>query len=100
MLHSKYIITSLDEIKQNWSILRTQETHTNNYKYSVLGSNAQNSAESMLLFSGQNMFSFAKEVDIRSLGLQQLKNLLEKLVKNAEEDNENFLLRLKNRIDR
>ncbi|GLT60905.1 hypothetical protein SLA2020_336450 [Shorea laevis] len=46
------------------------------------------------------MFSFAKEVDIRSLGLQQLKNLLEKLVKNAEEDNENFLVRLKNRIDR
>jgi hypothetical protein len=42
----------------------------------------------------------AKEVDIPSLGLQQRKNLLDKLVKNVEEDNENFLLRLKNRIDR
>jgi DNA-directed RNA polymerase beta' subunit len=41
-----------------------------------------------------------KEVHIRSLGLEQLKNLLDKLVKNSEEDNENFLLRLKNRIDR
>jgi hypothetical protein len=42
----------------------------------------------------------AKEVDIQSLRFQQVKNLLDKLVKNAEEDNENFLLRLKNRIDR
>ncbi|KAM4086703.1 hypothetical protein ACJW30_10G121900 [Castanea mollissima] len=43
----------------------------------------------------------AKEVDIQSLGLQQLKNLLEKLVKNGqEEDNEKFLLKLKNRFDR
>jgi DNA-directed RNA polymerase beta' subunit len=41
-----------------------------------------------------------KEVHIQSLGLEQLKNLLDKLVKNSEEDNENFLLRLKNRIDR
>ncbi|KAL4603728.1 hypothetical protein ACB092_10G144600 [Castanea dentata] len=43
----------------------------------------------------------AKVVDIQSLGLQQLKNLLEKLVKNGqEEDNEKFLLKLKNRFDR
>lgn len=43
----------------------------------------------------------AKEVDIGSLGLQQLKNLLERLVKNGqEEDNEKFLLKLKNRFDR
>ncbi|KAK4559269.1 hypothetical protein RGQ29_008487 [Quercus rubra] len=43
----------------------------------------------------------AKEVDIKSLGLQQLKNLLERLVKNGqEEDNEKFLLKLKNRFDR
>ncbi|XP_075642098.1 pleiotropic drug resistance protein 1-like isoform X1 [Castanea sativa] len=43
----------------------------------------------------------AKEVDIQSLGLQQLKNLLEKLVKNGqEEDNKKFLLKLKNRFDR
>ncbi|XP_062165227.1 pleiotropic drug resistance protein 1-like [Alnus glutinosa] len=41
-----------------------------------------------------------KEVHIQSLRLEQLKNLLDKLVKNSEEDNENFLLRLKNRIDR
>ena len=38
----------------------------------------------------------AKEVDIKSLGLQQLKNLLERLVKNGqEEDNEKFLLKLR-----
>ena len=43
----------------------------------------------------------AKEVDIKRLGLQQLKNLLERLVKNGrEEDNEKFLLKLKNRFDR
>ena len=43
----------------------------------------------------------AKEVDIKRLGLQQLKNLLERLVKNGrEEDNEKFLLKLKNHFDR
>jgi hypothetical protein len=42
----------------------------------------------------------AKEVDIRSLGLEQLKNLSRKVVKNTEEDNENCLLRLKKRFDR
>ncbi|WOG89279.1 hypothetical protein DCAR_0208516 [Daucus carota subsp. sativus] len=40
------------------------------------------------------------EVDIDHLGLQQRKNLLERLVKVAEEDNENFLLKLRHRIDR
>ncbi|KDP37161.1 hypothetical protein JCGZ_06217 [Jatropha curcas] len=42
----------------------------------------------------------ASEIDIRSLGLQERKNLLERLVRVAEEDNEKFLLKLKNRIDR
>ncbi|XP_020581976.1 ABC transporter G family member 35-like isoform X2 [Phalaenopsis equestris] len=41
-----------------------------------------------------------KEVDIRTLDLQERRNLLERLVKVAEEDHERFLLKLKNRIDR
>lgn len=40
------------------------------------------------------------EVDIYNLGFQEKKNLMERLVKTAEEDNEKFLLKLKNRIDR
>ncbi|KAK1376049.1 hypothetical protein POM88_032242 [Heracleum sosnowskyi] len=40
------------------------------------------------------------EVDIDNLGMQQRKNLLERLVKVAEEDNEKFLLKLRDRIDR
>ncbi|CBI20978.3 hypothetical protein VitviT2T_004741 [Vitis vinifera] len=42
----------------------------------------------------------AREIDITSLGLIEKKNLLERLVKIAEEDNEKFLLKLKERIDR
>lgn len=42
----------------------------------------------------------AREIDITSLGLLEKKNLLERLVKITEEDNEKFLLKLKDRIDR
>lgn len=42
----------------------------------------------------------ASEVDILNLGLQEKKNLIERLVKTAEEDNEKFLSKLRNRIDR
>lgn len=41
-----------------------------------------------------------REIDIKSLGLQERITLLERLVKVAEEDHERFLLKLKNRIDR
>ncbi|KAB5553301.1 hypothetical protein DKX38_010612 [Salix brachista] len=42
----------------------------------------------------------AREIDIINLGLIEKRNLLERLVKIAEEDNERFLLKLKERIDR
>jgi hypothetical protein len=42
----------------------------------------------------------AREIDIRALELQGRKALLDRLVKIAEEDNEKFLLKLKDRIDR
>ena len=42
----------------------------------------------------------SSEVDIHNLGLAEKKNLVERLVKDAEEDNEKFLLKLRNRIDR
>ncbi|PON66387.1 ABC type transporter protein [Parasponia andersonii] len=42
----------------------------------------------------------ASEVDIHNLGLKERRDLLERLVKVAEEDNERFLLKLRNRIDR
>ncbi|KAJ8530723.1 hypothetical protein K7X08_023604 [Anisodus acutangulus] len=51
-----------------------------------------------ILFGSQG--TGAAEVDVNDLGVQQRKNLLERLVKVAEEDNEKFLLKLKNRIDR
>ncbi|KAG5249759.1 pleiotropic drug resistance protein [Salix suchowensis] len=40
------------------------------------------------------------EVDIENLGVQERKQLLERLVKVADEDNEKFLWKLKNRIER
>lgn len=41
-----------------------------------------------------------KEINIKNLGLVEKKDLLDRLVKIAEEDNEKFLLKLKQRIDR
>lgn len=41
-----------------------------------------------------------KEVDVENLGVHEKKELLERLVRVAEEDNERFLLKLKDRIDR
>ncbi|XP_061343449.1 pleiotropic drug resistance protein 1-like isoform X2 [Gastrolobium bilobum] len=40
------------------------------------------------------------EIDIQKLGLQERRALLERLVKTAEEDNEKFLLKLRDRTDR
>ncbi|XP_061343409.1 pleiotropic drug resistance protein 1-like isoform X2 [Gastrolobium bilobum] len=40
------------------------------------------------------------EIDIQKLGLQERRDLLERLVRTAEEDNEKFLLKLRDRIDR
>ena len=41
-----------------------------------------------------------REIDVKNLGFLERKNLLERLVNIAEEDNEKFLLKLKDRIDR
>ncbi|ONK76632.1 uncharacterized protein A4U43_C03F30360 [Asparagus officinalis] len=40
------------------------------------------------------------EVDIKGLGYEDKKNLLDRLLRVAEEDNEKFLLKLRSRIDR
>ncbi|KAI9107579.1 hypothetical protein K1719_021616 [Acacia pycnantha] len=42
----------------------------------------------------------ANEVDISDLGFQEKKKLLDRLIKVTEEDNEKFLLKLRERIDR
>lgn len=42
----------------------------------------------------------SKEIDIENLGVLEKRDLLERLVKIAEEDHEKFLLKLKRRIDR
>ena len=42
----------------------------------------------------------ANEINIESLGFEQRKQLLERLVKVAEQDNEKFLMKVRNRIDR
>ncbi|CAK9171344.1 unnamed protein product, partial [Ilex paraguariensis] len=52
------------------------------------------------ILAGEEGQGQPREIDIKSLGLIDRKNLLERLVKNPEEDNEKFLLKLKERIDR
>jgi hypothetical protein len=41
-----------------------------------------------------------REVDILGLGLSERKNLIERLMRTAEEDNERFLLKLRDRMER
>ncbi|XXG56016.1 hypothetical protein AAC387_Pa03g3548 [Persea americana] len=41
-----------------------------------------------------------KEVNVKDIGLQERKSLLERLIRVAQEDNERFLLKLKNRIEK
>nr|CAD1834199.1 unnamed protein product [Ananas comosus var. bracteatus] len=41
-----------------------------------------------------------KEIDVENLGFQERKDLIERLIRVAEQDNEKFLLKLKNRLDR
>ncbi|GAB4850132.1 transcription factor [Ancistrocladus abbreviatus] len=40
------------------------------------------------------------EVDIHDLGFQEKKKLIDKLITTTDEDNEKFLLKLKDRLDR
>jgi len=40
------------------------------------------------------------EIDVTDMGTQRRKEVLERLVRDAEEDNEKFLLKLRERIDR
>ncbi|KAL2544694.1 ABC transporter G family member 40 [Forsythia ovata] len=42
----------------------------------------------------------SNEIDVHNLGFEDKKNLVQRLVNVVEEDNEKFLLKLKNRIDR
>ncbi|CAN6233634.1 unnamed protein product [Urochloa humidicola] len=42
----------------------------------------------------------AQEVDVRRLGWQEKKNLVDRLVRIAEEDNERFLLKIRERMER
>ncbi|KAL6533835.1 transcription factor [Orobanche hederae] len=49
-----------------------------------------------LLFGSEGV----NEVDVRNLGFNDKKTLVERLVNTVEEDNEKFLLKLRNRIDR
>ena len=42
----------------------------------------------------------SQEVDVDNLGFEERKRLLDRLVRSADEDNEKFLLKFRNRIDR
>ena len=42
----------------------------------------------------------SREIDIANLGLLERRNVLDRLVKIADKDNERFLMKLKDRIDR
>ncbi|KAI4350302.1 hypothetical protein L6164_004770 [Bauhinia variegata] len=42
----------------------------------------------------------ANQIDIHHLGLQERRDLIDRLVKVTEDDNEKFLLKLRNRVDR
>nr|AUB45106.1 ABA transporter [Camptotheca acuminata] len=72
-----------DEEALKWAALEKLPTYNRLKKGLLLGSHGA-----------------AAEIDINNIGFQERKNLLERLVKVAEEDNEKFLLKLKDRIDK
>lgn len=72
-----------DEEALKWAALEKLPTYNRLKKGLLLGSEGK-----------------TNEVDIQNLGFQEKKNLVERLVKIADEDNEKFLLKLKNRMDR
>ena len=72
-----------DEETLKWAALEKPPTYNRLRKGLLLGSEGE-----------------AIEVDIHNLRLQDKKNLVERLIKIAEEYNEKFLLKLKNRMDR
>ncbi|KAK4481902.1 hypothetical protein RD792_012814 [Penstemon davidsonii] len=72
-----------DEEALKWAALERLPTYDRLTKGLLLGSNG-----------GTN------EIDIRNLGFQERKDLLERLLKVADADNEKFLLKLRERIDR
>lgn len=72
-----------DEEALKWAALEKLPTYNRLRKGLLLGSEGE-----------------ASEVDVHHLGFQEKKSLMERLVKIAEEDNEKFLLKLKDRLDR
>lgn len=72
-----------DEEALKWAVLEKLPTYNRLRKGLLMGSEGD-----------------AIEVDVHKLGLQDRKNLVERLVKTAEEDNEKFLFKLRNRIER
>lgn len=54
----------------------------------------------LLVEDGGDGCSHFREVDVKQLGTLEKKAVLDRLVKFAEEDNEKFLLKLKDRIQR
>ena len=72
-----------DEETLKWAALEKPPTYNRLRKGLLLGSEGE-----------------GFEVDIHNLRLQDKKNLVERLIKIVEENNEKFLLKLKNRMDR
>ncbi|CAI9772324.1 unnamed protein product [Fraxinus pennsylvanica] len=57
-------------------------------------------ANSSSIWRNTGIEGAANEVDVQNLGFQDKRNLLDRLVNVVDEDNEKFLLKLRNRIDR
>ncbi|GLT67735.1 hypothetical protein SLA2020_400210 [Shorea laevis] len=72
-----------DEEALKWAAIERLPTHDRTKKGLLLGSQRQ-----------------PLEVNVKNLGLPEKIKMVEKLVKNTEEDNEKFLLKLRNRINR
>ncbi|KAL8458115.1 hypothetical protein ACS0TY_035846 [Phlomoides rotata] len=72
-----------DEVALKWAALERLPTYDRLTKGLLLGSRGA-----------------ITEVDVRDLGFQERKNLIERLLNLSDEDNEKFLLKLRERIDR
>lgn len=87
-----------DEEALRWAAIERLPTY-NRVRTAILSSSTEADADDdgRPLRQGQQQF---KEVDVRKLGVGERQEFIERVFRVAEEDNQRFLQKLRNRIDR
>ncbi|CAD6336580.1 unnamed protein product [Miscanthus lutarioriparius] len=85
-----------DEEALRWAAIERLPTY-NRVRTAILSSSTEADDDGRPLRQGEQQF---KEVDVRKLGVGERQEFIERVFRVAEEDNQRFLQKLRNRIDR